>query len=439
MVENRDLASSYLPVLDPGSGKIAGVFEIYSDVTPLLDQIKSTSSQIRKLGAVQQERAERAAAANQSKVDEAANLMLGTVIGLLALLYCSLFLIVRNGQRIIDRRDIERKQAEEAQREAAEQLNSFVEQSIAGIYIVQDGKFTYVNPRLAEIFGYASPGEIVGKSPFDLTAPKDRAAVAENIRRRLAGEVKSISYSFTGLRKDGIEFDAGVHGSFAIYQGRPAIMGLLQDITERKHAEDQIRRYIERLEQAMRGTIGVVTAIGEARDPYTQGHERRVGEIAASIAAEMGLDPNRVEGIRIAGYLHDVGKIGVPAEILSKPGKLTKAEFELVKDHAQRSYEILKGVDFPWPIAQVAWQHHERLDGSGYPRGLKGGEIILEARVLSVADVLEAMSSHRPYRPGLGIEAALAEIEKNRGKLYDPQVVDSCLRLFREKGYTLPA
>jgi HD-GYP domain-containing protein (c-di-GMP phosphodiesterase class II) len=152
----------------------------------------------------------------------------------------------------------------------------------------------------------------------------------------------------------------------------------------------------------------------------------------------MGLDANRVEGIRIAGYVHDVGKIGVPAEILAKPTRLTTTEFELVKDHAQQSYEILKGVDFPWPVAQVALQHHERLDGSGYPRGLKGDAIILEARILAVADVIEAMASHRPYRAARGIEPALAEIEQGAGRIYDADVAKVALRLFRDKGYRLP-
>ena len=188
----------------------------------------------------------------------------------------------------------------------------------------------------------------------------------------------------------------------------------------------------------MHSTIEVVSTIGELRDPYTHGHEHRVGDIAVAIATEMGLPEDRIEGICVAGYLHDVGKIAVPAEILSKPSKLSKVEFDLVKQHAQQSYEILKNVEFPWPVAEAAWQHHERLDGSGYPRGLKGDAIILEARILAVADTLEAMASHRPYRPGLGIDKALAEIERGRGTAYDPLVVDACLRLFSEKNFKLP-
>jgi putative nucleotidyltransferase with HDIG domain len=174
------------------------------------------------------------------------------------------------------------------------------------------------------------------------------------------------------------------------------------------------------------------------RDPYTAGHERRVAELAAAIAREMGLAEPLVEGIRFGSMIHDLGKIKIPAEILVKPSRLTPIEYELIKQHAQAGYDILKGIDFPWPVAQMVLQHHERLDGSGYPNGLKGEAICQEARILSVADTVEAMSSHRPYRPGLGIDKALAEIERGRGALYDPAAVDACLRLHRDKGYTLP-
>jgi HD-GYP domain-containing protein (c-di-GMP phosphodiesterase class II) len=163
-----------------------------------------------------------------------------------------------------------------------------------------------------------------------------------------------------------------------------------------------------------------------------------VAEIAVAIGAELGFDARRLQGLRIAGSLHDVGKMSIPSEILSKPGKLTAVEYLMVKGHPQASYEILKNVEFPWPVAQVALQHHERMDGSGYPQGLKGEEILFEARIMSVADVVVAMSSHRPYRAGLGIDKALAEIERGRGSAYDPVVVDACLKLFRENGYELP-
>ena len=213
---------------------------------------------------------------------------------------------------------------------------------------------------------------------------------------------------------------------------------MAQDIGERKKAQAEIERYIARLEQAMESTLGAVSGMVELRDPYTAGHERRVGDLAAAIGAELNLPEATLKGLRLAGYVHDIGKISVPAEILSKPSRLTPLETQLIRGHPQSGYDVLKNVDFPWPVAEVILQHHERLDGSGYPRQLKNGAIILEARIMAVADVVEAMSSHRPYRPGLGINAALEEIAWNSGKFYDPQVVDACLRLFREKGYVLP-
>ena len=168
------------------------------------------------------------------------------------------------------------------------------------------------------------------------------------------------------------------------------------------------------------------------RDPYTAGHQRRVGELAAAIAQELGLSDDKIHGLRLAASIHDLGKIKVPAEILAKPGKLTNIELMLIKAHAQAGYDILKDIAFPWPIATIVWQHHERLDGSGYPLGLKDDQILFESRIMAVADVVEAMASHRPYRPSLGMEATLAEIERGRGSAYDPAVVDACLKVIRE-------
>jgi HD-GYP domain-containing protein (c-di-GMP phosphodiesterase class II) len=206
-----------------------------------------------------------------------------------------------------------------------------------------------------------------------------------------------------------------------------------------RQAEAALREYVVRLERAVSGTVDAVSKMMDLRDPYTSGHERRVGELSAAIAAEMGLDADMQHGLRVMGSIHDVGKITVPAEILSKPGKLSAIEYSLIQGHAQQGYEVLKDADFPWPVAEVARQHHERMDGTGYPQGLKGEAILLEARIMAVADVVEAMSSHRPYRAGLGIEAALAEIERGRGRAYDTAVVDAGLKLFREKGYAIPA
>jgi len=192
---------------------------------------------------------------------------------------------------------------------------------------------------------------------------------------------------------------------------------------------ENVQREHEELQQTMEGIIHAMSLTVETRDPYTAGHQRRVAELASAIAKEMGLSEWHVEGMRITGLLHDVGKLVVPAEILSKPGPINQYEFSIIKTHSEVGYEILKGIDFPWPVTQAILQHHERLDGSGYPKGLPGKDIILEARILGVSDVVEAMSSHRPYRPALGLDSALKEILKERGVLYDAEVVDACLRL----------
>lgn len=330
----------------------------------------------------------------------------------------------------------QRKQAEAEMRDSEGRFRAVVEQTIAAVYVIQDGRIVYVNPRMREIFGYG-PHETFDPDPMAHVLESDPALVAEQIAHRL-NKVPEATYAMTAVRKDASLFTMSVQARRATYEGRPAIIAVAQDITEKARAEEEVRRYITQVEQTMRSTIAVVGEIVQLRDPYTHGHERRVGDLAGAIATEMGLADKQIEGVCIAGWLHDVGKIAVPTEILSKPGKLTNAELSLVRAHAQQSYDILKNVSFPWPIAEAAWQHHERLDGSGYPRGLKDDAIILEARILAVADTVEAMASHRPYRPGLGIAQALDEIEKNRGKLYYPGAVDACLRLFREKQYVLP-
>ncbi len=208
-----------------------------------------------------------------------------------------------------------------------------------------------------------------------------------------------------------------------------------QEIAERKQAEEHLEQSLKDLQKALEGTIYALAATTEMRDPYTAGHQRRVMQLAVAIAKEMDLPPDRINGIRYAALVHDIGKIAIPAEILAKPAKLTATEFAIIKFHPQQAYDILKEIDFPWPIAEIVLQHHERLDGSGYPQGLKDDEILFEARILAVADVVEAMSSHRPYRPALGTDRALAEIKKNKGKLYDPAVVGACLSVFG-KGFS---
>ncbi len=211
--------------------------------------------------------------------------------------------------------------------------------------------------------------------------------------------------------------------------------GYVVDITDRKHAEQKLLESHESLRKTLHGTISALSKAGEMRDPYTAGHQQRVAQLACAIAREMGLPEERMAAIQMAGVIHDIGKLYVPAEILSKPGRLNDVEFALIRTHSSVSFDILKTVEFPWPVASIALQHHERMNGTGYPCGLKGEQILAEARILAVADVVEAMASHRPYRPALGIDKALEEIAQKKGVLYDPEAVYVCVRLFTEKGF----
>jgi len=194
---------------------------------------------------------------------------------------------------------------------------------------------------------------------------------------------------------------------------------------------------IEGLLKVLNGTVEAIAALYEKRDPYTAGHQRRVAQLACAIARKMGLPDEQIYGIRIIGVVHDIGKIAVPGDILSKPGRLSTEELSIIKTHPQVAYDVLKNLEFPWPVAETVLQHHERLDGSGYPNGISGEAIILEARILCVADVVESMVSHRPYRPALGAERALREIVRNKGVLYDPAVAEACSKLSSNGGFRL--
>jgi len=210
---------------------------------------------------------------------------------------------------------------------------------------------------------------------------------------------------------------------------------LKADIVDRKRTEEMLQHTLGILRKAVGTTIQVLVAAVEVRDPYTAGHQVRSANLARAIAGEVGLPHEQIDGIRMAATIHDIGKLCIPAEILSKPTRLSEIEFSLIKEHSRRGYEMLKNIESPSQLAEVVYQHHERMDGSGYPRKLKGNAILVEARILAVADVVESMASHRPYRPALGIDVALNEIRQNSGTLYDKVVVDACLRLFQEKGF----
>jgi putative two-component system response regulator len=205
---------------------------------------------------------------------------------------------------------------------------------------------------------------------------------------------------------------------------------------ERKQAEEKLIKSYASVKKTLNDAINTMVKIVELRDPYTSGHQQKVAALTIAIAREMKLEDTRIDQLRTAAVIHDIGKIYIPSDILSKPGKLSAIEFSLIKTHAQSGYDIVKSMDLPGDVAQAVLQHHERLDGSGYPNRLKGDDTLLEAKILAVADVIEAMASHRPYRPALGIDKALLEIEQNREKLYDPDVVDICLRLFRDKSFS---
>jgi HD-GYP domain-containing protein (c-di-GMP phosphodiesterase class II) len=212
---------------------------------------------------------------------------------------------------------------------------------------------------------------------------------------------------------------------------------LLQEVNSHEQAKEELHKALDSLKKSNEVTIQVMVSAVEARDPYTAGHQLRSANLACAIAEEMELSEDRIDGIQMASSIHDIGKLSIPAEILTKPTKLTDLEYSLIKEHSTCGHAMLIEVESQWPLAEIVYQHHERMNGSGYPRQLKGDEILIEARILAVSDVVESMASHRPYRPSLGIEAALEEIEKNKGILYDDVVADACIRLFREKNYNL--
>jgi len=207
-------------------------------------------------------------------------------------------------------------------------------------------------------------------------------------------------------------------------------------LAERNQAEKELKKSVDKLRRILEETVNALGSALEKRDPYTAGHQQRVARLACTIAEEMGLSEAQIEAIRMAGLLHDIGKISTPTDILNNPGKLSRNEFNLIMEHPQTGYEILNDIEFELPIAEIILQHHEKMNASGYPHKISGKDILIEARILTVADVVEAIASHRPYRPAFGIEKALDEISENRGVLYDPIIVDACLRLFNEKGFT---
>ncbi|MFO1478838.1 MAG: PAS domain S-box protein [Turneriella sp.] len=331
----------------------------------------------------------------------------------------------------------ERRRMQEELQNSENLFRTLTESTSAGIYIVTDDRFIECNPAMCDITGY--PLEELKSMPLrEIFYPDDRSIADTRVAAFARGEQVPAQYEIRILRKDNQVRWVNITSATTRYLGKRSRIGTVFDITENKNASEEISRYLQQLEGMTYGTLEVVAKMVDLRDPYTAGHQRRVGLIAAEIGHAMGLDENKCRQLQWAGMVHDIGKIGVPVEILSKPTRLTALEYDLVRVHAQRGYEILHELEFPFPIAEIIWQHHERLDGTGYPQGLKGKQICPEARILAVADVIESISSHRPYRPALGIDVAIAEITEYSGTRYDPQVVEAAVRLIREKGYTLP-
>ncbi len=317
------------------------------------------------------------------------------------------------------RKEIEsRVRAELARRSSEETFRNMITSNSDGIVILSSRGIVYfVNPAAEELFG-SSSRTMVGQA-FGFPVVDGRTTELEIVR------------------DDGKLLTAEMRVVKTIWEGESAYLASVRDVTYRKQMEHDLQKSLANLHETIRGTVRAMALVVETRDPYTAGHQRRVADLSRRIAEEMGFPRDEVDGLYLAALIHDIGKISVPAEILSKPGRLSDSEFSLIKSHPQVAYDILKGIEFPWPIVDVIVQHHERIDGSGYPQGLTGEKTLPEARILAVADVVEAMASHRPYRPALGIERALEEIAENKGKRYDILVADTCLSLFRDKGYQL--
>ncbi len=358
------------------------------------------------------------------------------------------------GRRGSNRDITDRKLGEEELKEKDRFIESIVQCSAVATFVVDaEHKVIYWNKACEDLTGIKSDDLLGTSDHWKAFYEHPHPCVADIIIDNKYNEMNTFYTIYArsvlipdGIRAEGWYPNLGGKNRYLLFDAAPirddngkilAAIETLQDITDRKLAEEQLLQALESLRKSFGTTVQVMVSAVETRDPYTAGHQRRVADLARAIAKEIGLSQDRIDGIRMAGIIHDLGKLSVPAEILSKPTRLTELEFLLVKEHAQKGYDILKDVESPWPLAEIVYQHHERMDGSGYPRHLKGDDILMEARIMAVADVVESMASHRPYRPALGIEVALEEIEKNRGALYDTDVADACLRLFREKGYQL--
>ncbi len=334
-----------------------------------------------------------------------------------------------------------RKKTEEALRESEEKYRAIFESVSEGILIAdrETRELKYANPAICSMLGYRKE-ELEGVKISEIHPKAELDHVISEFQSQARGE-KTLAEDIPLLRKDGtvLYADIRTNNESVLIDGSQCVVGCITDITERKLVDARLVSSNEKLQIALEGTIRALATMSEWRDPYTAGHQKRVEELACAIAQEMKLPEDRIKIIKMAALVHDIGKISVPTEILSKPGRLSESEFRMIQIHSEVGHDILKGIDFPWPIAGIILQHHERMDGSGYPRGLSGQDITIEARIMAVADVVEAMASHRPYRPASTVEEALHEISRNKGILYDPEVADACLKIFADKRFSLKA
>ena len=332
-------------------------------------------------------------------------------------------------------RIIERRQMEEKTKENEKKYKALFENTNSAIIIAdtETGILIEANKQAEILFG-RSKKELIGLNRSELR-PKDKAEYyTKSFQRHIENTGIPLEEGII-VRKNGSQVSVTITATVMEISGKKVIQGVFQDITGLKNAEAALKLNLDNVEKALFSAVDALASTVEAKDPYTAGHQQRVAELSAAIALEMGYSSDIIRIIKTAAIVHDLGKIHVPSEILTKPGKISKTEFDLIKTHVQSSFDILKNIDFPWPIAEIVYQHHERIDGTGYPRGLKGSQMLKEAKIIAVADTVEAMSSFRPYRAALGVEKALEEINNQRGKLYDSIVVDACSKLFKEKEF----
>jgi len=329
-------------------------------------------------------------------------------------------------------RDItEHKWMEEALQKTEEHLRAILEGASDGfLYMDKEGTILMTNERMKEIFADPHPE---GKLLSAFCDEENQKILAQNLKARWEG--KGTVYEIVLTDAEGRRHNLLVSGT--PYRDKQGVIqgafGIYHDATRERETARIISEHKEALKNSFFGTAEALSKVIEDRDPYTSGHSAGVAGLVEAIARQMKLPEDQITGIYIAGLLHDIGKMAVPVEILVKPGRLTEMEMSLIRIHPQAGYEILQGIDFPWPVAQATLQHHERMDGSGYPHGLRGDEIIQEARILAVADVVNAMTHHRPYRPAFSLQDAMEEIKEGRGRIYDPQVVDACLEVLEGK------